>query len=439
MKKTLITFLAAFIYLFITNCEYQRIAMPDSQDTTQIFNTGEEKYIQMNPVWNEFSNPIDIFISQDDYIFLADSGNGRVTVLDKTGNIVTSDGSNNNFEALYNLSINPIGLCVDSKLNLFMTDRSNRIYVWNQFINNSSNAGDGNDSIATSIEYHHTENGDNVTITDFSESYELESEGYIINRVNYEYDQAKIDSILAVHVFYEDNLQMASQFISVAAAPAAENALYVTDRGEQNIHRISMVRSAYIKLSDGTTVWQHRGERNGQIATPGTGAGTVNDPTGIFTDPSGNVFYTQTGINFGFHKISEISEETQSWASMFTLGQHEILDLERFNNPADVAVDEDGNIFVLNTGDNEVQVFNAGGSFIRKAGLRSVQVDTTIMDTVNNEVVENDTIITKYYNDILDEPRGIFVDDGVIYVVNTGENSIVRFKLSSDVDVEIEE
>ncbi|MBN2279183.1 MAG: hypothetical protein JXQ65_01240 [Candidatus Marinimicrobia bacterium] len=430
MKKTIIIFIV-FSYLLITGCSYERLAMPNSQDTTKIFNTGEIKYIQLNPVWENFTYPIDIFISYDDYIFLADSGNARVMVLDKTGQSIMTDESNNDFSVLQNLNFHPVGLCVDSKLNLFITDKTNKIYVWNQFVNNASNAGEGVGLVATSIEYRNSNTGDMVTITDFEESYDLENGGYIINHVEYEENREKIDSILAVHPFYVDEEMADSKFISVAAGPSSKGEIYVTDEGEQAIHRIKLVRSAYLKLANGTTVWQHKGVRNGSIATAGTGAGTVNDPTGIFADQGGNVYYTQTGINFGFHKISEISEEEKLWSSMFTLGQNEILDLQRFDQPADVAVDGDGNIFVLNTGDREVQVFDAGGKFIRKAGLRSVQIDTTIN--------QKDTIVTRYYNDVLNNPRGIFIDDGVIYIVNSGDRNILRFRLSSDVDIDPEE
>ena len=441
MKKLVITILSVTLYLLFTSCEYQRLTMPNSNDTSTIFNTGEIKYIQMNPIWTNFEYPVDMYVSLDDYIFVADSIMQEVVVLDKTGQRVISDESGNNFEDLQNLSFSPMGICVDSKLNLFVVDKSNKLYTWNQFTNNKSETGDGNDSLAVSIRYKNISSGETETITDFSESYALEDDGYIIDKVMYEYNPAKSDSILDLHEFFADNDESTtpSKFVAVAAAPSTKNAVYVTDTGEQTILKINYVRSAYLKLADGTTVWQHRGERGRTIANAGTGAGTVNDPTGIFVDPSGSVFYTQTGINFGFHKIAETNEEEQIWSSMFLLGQNEILDLERFIAPQDVAVDEDGNIFVLNTGANEVQVFESDGSFLRKAGLRSVQIDTTIMSMVDGQSVEKDTIITKYYNDVLNDPRGIFVDNGVVYVVNSGDNNIIRFKLSSDLDVEIEE
>jgi len=39
----------------------------------------------------------------------------------------------------------------------------------------------------------------------------------------------------------------------------------------------------------------------------------------------------------------------------------------------------------------------------------------------------------------LNHPEGIFVDDEVVYVVDSGSNQILRFKLSSEVDIEIPE
>lgn len=439
MKKITITILAVFMYLLVTQCEYTRLAMPNSDDTSIIYNTGEIKYMQISPTWTDFNSPIDIFISLDDYIFVADSGNQEVIVLKKTGEQITSDESGNDFSALSNLEFRPVGLCIDSKLNVFMVDKSNKIYDWNQFTNNCSNTGDDNDSIAVEITYRNTTSGELVTVTDFSESEALEGDGYIIDDVTYEYDQTKIDSILGVHVFYEEPEANSSRFVSVGKAPSSKSAIYATDAGEQKIVKIEYERSAYLKLADGTTLWQHRGIKGKAIATAGTGSGTINDPTGIFVDDAGDVYYTQTGINFGFHKIEEYNEDEELWSSAFTLGVNEIMDLERFVDPADVAVDDDGAVFVLNTGENEVQIFDDGGEFVRKAGLRSVQVDTTISTIVDGVTVEKDTIITKYYNDILNNPRGIFVDDDVVYIVNSGDNSIVRFMLSTDIDVDLEE
>lgn len=436
---------------FITSaCEYNPITLPSISDSSSIlFNPGEIKYIPINPVWGgaawNFDHPTDIFTSVDDYIFVADSGNSRVVVIDKTGDIVESDGFGNDFLPLRNIknidnppeNICPVGITVDLKLNVFIVDKSDNIYVWNQYTNNI-----GIDSLATAVVYHNPSTNQIEIIDDFSRSYELEDKGYLIDRGIFEYNSHKIDSLSAPHIFYDDLSNGEAKFISIAAAPFGENVIYVADIGEQRIAEVELERSAYVKLKNGVTLWQHKGKFGGDAITAGTGGGTVNDPRGICTDEGGSIYYTQLGENFGLHKVRKVLS-TGKWISFFTLGEHEIMDLDRFVEPYDVSVDDEGNIFVLNAGKNEVQEFNSKGKFIRKAGVRFVQIDTTFIDTVYTELdttyAERDTIVTREYNDILKHPEGIYVDDGVVYIVDSGNNRILRFKLSSDVDVEIPE
>ncbi len=456
---TVLSFISIVCFFVITGCDYNAISVPEFPDSlSAVFNPGEVKYIPINPAWKgspwNFHHPIDIYISIDGYIFIADSGNARVLVLDKTGNIISQDDNGNDFTALTNISdaddasgnISPVGIAVDSKLNIYIVDISDNIYLWNQYINNV-----GVDSVASAIIYVNLANSNIKTITNFSESYTLEDSGYTIDHAVFQYNPDKVDSILAPHVFYDDLSKGSAQFISVAAAPFGVEQIYVADNGErQRIAIIKMERSEYLKLKDGTKIWQHKGTFLGNAATDGTGAGTVNNPRGICVDEEGNIYYTQLGVNFGFHKIKELPG-FNNWTSAFMLGEHEIMNLEQFIEPFDVSVDDDGNIFVLNSGLDEVLEFDNFGKFVRKAGIREVQIDTTVIDTIITKIdtlglsfidtsyVERDTIVTRFYNDLLNHPEGIFVDDEVIYVVDSGNNQILRFKLSSEVDIEIPE
>ncbi len=454
MKK-IILIIAITILMITAGCDYNPITLPEQDQSAGIgISSGEIKYLQLNPVWSmangvELNDPRDIFISLDDYIYVADYGNDRVIVMNKSGESVESDGFGNNFSALAEISkygvpgeiISPRSVAVDAKLNVFITDSSNVIYCWNQYHNSIRNLSDSSDdSIATSVTYYNPATGEEVEITDFSYSYFLEAQGYNIIRVNYRFDSAFVDSILAPHPFYIDNSnENPSIFKSVAAAPSEQNAIYATDENNQRIIQIRMRRTGYIKFSNGVTLWLHSGQFERNVASSGLGAGTVNQPTGIFSDDGNNIFYTQTGLEFGFHKIKYVSGDIDLWMSAFTLHANEILDLGRFENAQDVTV-ENGNIFVLNSGENELQEFDFKGKFIRKAGLREVKVDTTVIDTniVNEEFVytERDTIISLYYNDLLDNPKGVDVDDGVIYILNSGKNEIIRFGLSDDIDID---
>jgi len=448
MKK-LIPILAAIVYV-LTYCGYEKISLPKISDTVNVvFEPGKMKYIPVNPPWEgepyNFDNPVDIFISVDDYIFVCDSGNARVVVLKKTGEIVEADNFGNDFTTLCRELkawgkgelIYPTGINVDSKLNIFITNSSNEVYVWNQFINNV-----GVDSIASAVIYWNPSTGEERIVTDFSETEELENNGFSIKRGIFELDSIAIDSIRSLHVFYRDVNYENSSFYAVASAPFGENKIYLTDKGNNRVAVIKLVRSAYLKLKNGVTLWQHKGVFEYDAAVSGTGAGTVNDPRGIFVDNNNNIYYTQLGENFGVHKIRLLS--TGKWISVFSVGVNEIMNLDMFDEPFDVAVSNSGNILVTNTGKNEVLEFDSQGNFLRKAGIREVQVDTTVIDTIvtgsgDTEFVQRDTLITRYYNDVLNRPKALFYDDEILYIVDSGNNRILRYKLSSDIDIEIPE
>ena len=441
MKKFTISIAITTFLILIFSCDYDPVALPTTQDTTITFNTGEKKWVQLTPVWEGFNNPQDIIIAPDKYIYLSDKGNNRIVVMNKSGKIIREDDFGNDFNALYELNkindhqVQPMGIDIDPKLSLFITDSTRFIYCWNQYVNYLKNTTNNQDSIAEYIVYSQ-ENGTQLdTVWDFSKALSLENQGY--RKESVKFRKLEDDSIFTPHVFFE--AENGASFVSVTAAPDS-NCIYAANTNSQKIHKINMVRSDYLKIG-GITIWQYRGVADGSIATNGTGAGTVNDPTGMTVDQNGAVYYTQSGENFGFHKIKRNSEN--NWASVFSLNEHEIMNLDRFQKPQDVTVDEEGNIFVLNSGQNEIQEFNFAGEFVRKAGLREVNIDTTIIDTVfqdnDTSYVEKDTIVTKFYNDILDSPEGICIDEGVLYITNTNNNSIVRFKLSTDLDVNLEE
>ena len=443
--------------ILITSCSFEPISMPEDDNSDIIFNFGGEKYIPVNPEWSgaawNFSNPTDIFISLDDYIYVADSGNARVVVMAKNGIVVQNDDFGNDFSDLTHItkvdspevSINPVGICVDSKLNVFIVDNSKNIYVWNQYINNIRNSyPEGKDSIATEITYINYNTGEEIVLLphQFYTSVTLEANSFTIKDVTFISDPVKLDSIYKPHVFYTEFEEEGAQFVSVVAAPFGDNQVYACDRIQQRVASIYTGRSSYLKLRNGNTLWQHQGFYYYNVATAGTGAGTVNDPKGITVDESGNIYYTQLGENFSFHKMSYISSIT-GWASAFALDKNEIMDLYRFDALYDVATSEEGNILVVDRGANEVQVYANDGEFIRKAGTRFAQTDTTLVDSVLIDgiltAVEKDTIITIEYSDVLNSPRSVAVEEGMVYIVDSGNNRILRYQLSTGIDIDIDQ
>ncbi|MFQ6618822.1 MAG: hypothetical protein ACE5QV_09060, partial [Fidelibacterota bacterium] len=178
-----------------------------------LFNPGNIRYIPVSPSWEgapwEFSHPIDIFISDDGYIFVADSGNARIVVLNKSGEIVERDDFGNKFTRLMRpitsprdgSYIHPISLAQDTRTNLYVVDGSNVVYVWNQYINNV-----GIDSIAYSFLMKEISTQQTVWVNDPDSVTLLEAEGYEISSVKNIYDPSIIDRILAPHPFYDSEL-----------------------------------------------------------------------------------------------------------------------------------------------------------------------------------------------------------------------------------------
>jgi hypothetical protein len=177
------------------------------------------------------------------------------------------------------------------------------------------------------------------------------------------------------------------------------------------IVRVDFKRSHLIKLGNGIDIWIQKGFFEGSklnVAGLGTGAGTVNDPVAIDVDNDGNIYYAQLGDFFSIHKIREVTGDYATYPSVYQLGQNEIMELERFDDPLDVAVDKDQFIYVANTGAQEIQVFNSYGNLSNK--------------------VEG----------AFDSPRAVAVDDnGVVYICDTPSSSILRYRLSNQLNEDL--
>jgi DNA-binding beta-propeller fold protein YncE len=124
-----------------------------------------------------------------------------------------------------------------------------------------------------------------------------------------------------------------------------------------------------------------------------------------------------------------------------------------FYYPRGIALDDEGNIYVADTFHNQVQVFNNQGRFLRKFGEGGEDIgefngtryiafdskgDIYITDYKNGKVVKfnkEEQFELEFGNESdgirLSYPEGIAIDDrDYIFVVDAGNNSIVKYCLS---------
>lgn len=445
---------------FLSQCGEKRPLPTGPVDTGQNVAAGDTMYTRVNPDWpaDEYSlnDPQDIFVNRDGYIFVADKGNSRVLVMNKSGNVIDSSDNfgNKNFDDITDISsytnsgavIQPTGISADTRMNIFIVDSTNTVYVWNQYINNI-----GVESVASEF----VMGSDTISADQYWRSY---SPGDEIQEIVWSEEPARIDSILKPRMFFTTTMPRmissnygsspeSSRFNAVAAwqpsniaNPEREGSLYLADASFYNrIIRVDYRRYRLVRLSTGQTIWLHRGKFHSFAVNKGSGQGTVMFPTGLYfnyfeQDPK--LYYSQTDDNFGAHRVSLSSSE-------FDLPENsDIGEIGRFKNAQDITSDENGHIYVANTFENYVEEFSPNGNFLRYIGTQEIRDTTTVVDTVINApgdttFTESDSIFIRYEPNVFTSPEAVAVSEGEVYIVDNagGTGRIIRYKLSTDVDI----
>ena len=146
---------------------------------------------------------------------------------------------------------------------------------------------------------------------------------------------------------------------------------------------------------------------------PGAGLGQLNDPTGVALSPDGQTIYVVDSGNLRLQRYGIDGKFIGAWdgsndaAGKFgtAFGQ----------GPQNLTVDDNGLIYVADTWNHRVVVFDPQGAMVREPGQRGVQVDT--MDSPDPNV---DT--GRFYG-----PRGVAVSNGEIYITDTGNERVQVF------------
>jgi len=233
--------------------------------------------------------------------------------------------------------------------------------------------------------------------------------------------------------------------------------IYVTD---MNNHRVQKFNSA--------VAFQLKFGANGGDGSFGSGDGQFNSPEGIAVDSSGNIYVADTGnkrvqifdsagvfqLMFGWG-VDTGAEAFETCTSSCQGGEPGTGD-GQFDDPVGITVDDSGNIYVADTNNDRVQIFDSAGAFQSKFGSSgtgdgqfNVPRHITLDSTSNIYVVDGDNHrIQKFVNApcqvptmpvdmIIDEdcilsgiaiaPANVIVQSGAIMFISNGATLDIDF------------
>lgn len=182
-----------------------------------------------------------------------------------------------------------------------------------------------------------------------------------------------------------------------ALAFAPDGTFYVADSRNNRILHYA---------EDGTLLgkWGRASGGDPNNPSPNAPEGTFNEPWGVAVGPDGSVYVADTW-DYRIEKFTADGQFIKMWSQY---GSEASGTLASFYGPRGVAVDAQGRVYVADTGNKEIVVFDADGNYLTQfggAGLDPGQFD---------------------------EPVGVTIDsNGIVYVTDTWNQRIQTFMPST--------
>ena len=144
------------------------------------------------------------------------------------------------------------------------------------------------------------------------------------------------------------------------------------------------------------------------IATGNAPQGTFNEPWGVAVGPDGSVYVTDTW-NHRVQKFSESGDPIKTWGQYGQPFPDVPESKSSFWGPRGIAVDQKGQVYVADTGNKRIVVFDSDGNYLTEFGTAGFEPGQ------------------------FDEPVGVAVgNDGVVYVTDTWNQRIQSFTPGAD-------
>ncbi|MCB0731916.1 MAG: hypothetical protein KDC88_12865, partial [Ignavibacteriae bacterium] len=276
------------------------ISEVNSSNNGDIGNIGDTLYIQQSPNWTGFNNPQDMIMGKDLFIYVADTDNDRIVMLDIAGNVLGEKSIKK-----------PIAIAQNFKLELLVV-----------------------------AEFDTVINSQNLT---FSAIYKINlvETGHILSN-------AKLERLLPQDPKIDPFAFNRTDRFYTGICSFYDNSIYVSRKGPSNsnpVDRDNTIMKLRFTESDSLIVSKIPG-----LEPEGTGILSANQISSLtsFNNKSTDVILTLIGNNsFKVQWLEFISnQDFEGYLSKLGAFSCDLMNVNIFGQPEDIAIDDASNIYI---------------------------------------------------------------------------------------------
>lgn len=358
MSKIVSKILMLSLIFSIFGCVDKFVAPDNSPSVNQVIS--DTLYIQKTPVWTGFNRPQDIIVGKETFIYVADTDNNRIVMLNLAGHVIGERQIKQ-----------PVALAQDFQLNLIVCAQFDTL-INGLTINYS--AVFKLDMVAGS------HNIENAPITRL-----LPKTSFDFLRPDREYT--------GVTSFYDNGFLIARKGPSNATLIDPDNSILLYRKATVNGSKIDTLIS-----------------RVPLLEPLGTGLMSANKISSLnsFSGNKYDIIVTLTGENSFRTQVLEYvhTEDFSGYRNKLSPFVTSMMSVAKFEQPEGTCLDIFDNIFVADAAKDSIFKFNSFGDEMESFGGPAV----------------------------FNSPHAVAYFDKTLYVVDTDNNRILRFVLSTDID-----